>query len=101
MTLSSTSAGGRFFASVLGISIRHTGGSASAVNFRRTTTPGRLAFRLVDSIGSSTGPLFERLMITLADSVVGVGRVDIDTPDRKSTRLNSSHSQNSYSPFCF
>src|SRR5438132_322896 len=79
MTLSSTSAGGRFFASVLGISIRHTGGSASAVNFRRTTTPGRLAFRLVDSIGSSTGPLFERLMITLADSVVGVGRFDIDT----------------------
>jgi len=79
MTLSSTSAGGRFFASVLGISIRHTGGSASALNFRRTTTPGRLAFRLVDSIGSSTGPLFERLMITLADSVVGVGRFDIDT----------------------
>src|SRR5438046_6629906 len=79
MTLSSTSAGGRFFASVLGISIRHTGGSASAVNFRRTTTPGRLAFRLVDSIGSPTGPLVERLMITLADSVVGVGRFDIDT----------------------
>jgi len=77
MTLGSPS-GGRYFASVLGISIRHEGGAATALNYRNTAT-GRLAFRLVDSIGSRTGPVFERLMVTLPDSVVGVGRFDIDT----------------------
>ena len=77
MTLSGPS-GGRYFASVLGISIRHEGGAATALNYRNTAT-GRLAFRLVDSLGSRTGTIFERLMITLPDSVVGIGRFDIDT----------------------
>jgi len=77
MTLGSPS-GGRFFESVVGISIRHEGGAATALNYRNTTT-GKLAFRLVDSIGSLSGPVFERLMITLPDSVVGIGRFSIDT----------------------
>jgi hypothetical protein len=77
MTLG-TPSGGRFFTSVLGTAIRHEGGAAMALNYRKPTT-GRLAFRLVDSIGSFTGPIFERLMITLPDSIVGVGRFTIDT----------------------
>ena len=77
MTLSGPS-GGRFFASVLGITIRHQGGGATAQNYRNTTT-GRLAFRLVDSVGSRTAPVFERLMITLRDSVLDIGRFEIDT----------------------
>ena len=77
MTLSGPS-GGRFFASVVGITIRHQGGGATAQNYRNTTT-GRLAFRLVDSVGSRTAPVFERLMITLPDSVVDIGRFEIDT----------------------
>src|SRR5947207_1893761 len=77
MTLSGPS-GGRFFASVVGITIRHQGGGATAQNYRNTTT-GKLAFRLVDSVGSRTGPVFERLMITLPDSVVEIGRFEIDT----------------------
>jgi len=77
MTLSGPS-GGRFFASVVGITIRHQGGGATAQNYRNTTT-GRLAFRLVDSVGSRTAPVFERLMITLRDSVLDIGRFEIDT----------------------
>ena len=77
MTLTGPS-GGRFFASVVGITIRHQGGGATAQNYRNTTT-GRLAFRLVDSVGSRTAPVFERLMITLRDSVLDVGRFEIDT----------------------
>jgi len=77
MTLGGPS-GGRFFASVLGITIRHSGGGATGLNYRNTTT-GKLQFRLVDSIGSRTGPVFERLMVTLPDSVVGIGRFEIDT----------------------
>ena len=77
MTLGGPS-GGRFFASVLGITIRHAGGGAVALNYRNTTT-GKLPFRLVDSVGSRTAPVFERLMVTLPDSVVGIGRFEIDT----------------------
>ncbi len=77
MTLGGPS-GGRFFASVLGITIRHAGGGAMALNYRNTTT-GKLPFRLVDSVGSRTAPVFERLMVTLPDSVVGIGRFEIDT----------------------
>src|SRR5213076_1265015 len=77
MTLSGPS-GGRFFASVVGITIRHRGGGAIAQNYLNTTT-GRLAFHLVDSVGSPTGPVFERLMITLRDSVLDIGRFEIDT----------------------
>jgi len=84
MTLSGPS-GGRFFASVLGITIRHAGGGATALNYRNTTT-GKLAFRLVDSIGSRTGPVFERLMVTLPDSVVGIGRFEIDTLNPQEAR---------------
>jgi len=79
------SSGGRFFASVLGITIRHAGGGAAALNYRNTTT-GRLAFRLVDSVGSRTGPVFERLMVTLPDSVVDIGRFEIDTLNPQEAR---------------
>jgi hypothetical protein len=89
MTLGSPS-GGRFFASVMGISIRHEGGAAAALNYQNTTT-GKLAFRLVDSIGSRTSTTFERLMITLRDSVVDIGRFDIDTlnPQEATGRLDA------------
>src|SRR2546430_11804180 len=33
-------------------------------------------------------------------SLAAAGRPDADDPDRKSTRLNSSHSQISYAVFC-
>src|SRR2546427_2351188 len=34
------------------------------------------------------------------DELVGAGAADGKSPDRKSTRLNSSHSQISYAVFC-
>src|SRR5256886_4703963 len=77
--------GGRFFASVAGITIRHQGGGAVALNYRNTTT-GKLPFRLVDSVGSRTAPVFERLMITLPDSVVDIGRFEIDTLNPQEAR---------------
>jgi len=84
MTLGGPS-GGRFFASVLGITIRHAGGGAVALNYRNTTT-GKLPFRLVDSVGSRTAPVFERLMVTLPDSVVDIGRFEIDTLNPQEAR---------------
>src|SRR5438034_4351445 len=133
---------------VVGTAIRHEGGAAYAMNYSRTDR--KHAFRLTDSLISADSTFYERLMITLPDSVITTQTVAIDSmnpqeasvslgtlnaicnplrpwglwssvlpipgiraysnlvyppfgttdSDRKSTRLNSSHTVISYAVFC-
>src|SRR5688572_31851187 len=61
-------------------------------------------FRHRSAYGPTGGPLQEALcMRVLAESLLkraAGGAVRTSMPDRKSTRLNSSHSQKSYAVFC-
>src|SRR5689334_23559428 len=58
---------------------------------RSTLFPYTTLFRSVAGTGQATGA---------ADRVFGVAEVAEGRPDRKSTRLNSSHSSISYGVFC-
>src|SRR5688572_32698312 len=78
-----------------------------------TLFPYTTLFRSRDALGHSYRELHDRLGLTtlmvkhdiaeallLADRVVVLIGGRIRAEDRKSTRLNSSHSQNSYPVFC-
>src|SRR2546427_5684480 len=72
---------------------------------RSTLFPYTTLFRSdLDPVGAGDGALIDRLARFRAGSHgggVGVGgRRAVDHRDRKSTRLNSSHSQISYAVFC-
>jgi hypothetical protein len=73
MTLSGT-AGGRGLFTVLGTAIRHSDGPAGASHYVRRD--GAFAFRLVDSLGGSDS---DRVVITLRDSITGIGTFPIDS----------------------
>jgi hypothetical protein len=67
--------GGKVFFSILGTVVTHVGGSATAVNYRRTDN--HLAFRLSGTHPSSVSR--QTLQITLPDSVVVTGSYPIDS----------------------
>jgi hypothetical protein len=67
--------GGKFFFSVLGTVITHVGGSAKALNYRRSN--GRLAFRLSGTHLSSISQ--QTFYVTLPDSVVAADSFPIDS----------------------
>ncbi len=75
MTLSDTT-GGRGFFTVLGTAIRHEGGPALALNYRKFGDT--LAFRLVDSLIVGND-FYERLTITLRFGLDSTGSFDIDS----------------------
>jgi hypothetical protein len=67
--------GGKFFFSVLGTVVTHVGGTAKALNYRRSD--GKLAFRLS---GTHPGGVSQQqFYITLPDSVVAADSLPIDS----------------------
>src|SRR2546427_7977779 len=56
-----------------------------------------LAFEFFDAFVFGLGGFW----FDLDDGIFRSGLFSLDNRDRKSTRLNSSHSQNSYAVFCF
>src|SRR5690349_23015259 len=61
-----------------------------------TLFPYTTLFRSVSVRGQVSGNVTARRRLTLG----GSGRLNGDEPDRKSTRLNSSHVEISYAVFC-
>src|SRR5207245_1884110 len=68
---------------------RHEGGAAYAMNYSRTDR--KHAFRLTDSLISADSTFYERLMITLPDSVIATQTVAIDSmnPQEASVSLGT------------
>src|SRR2546430_11248489 len=64
----------------------------------------RPAFILLDEPFAGVDPIavldIQRIIRFLKERGIGVHRDRVDAGDRKSTRLNSSHSQISYAVFC-
>ncbi len=77
VTIPSATGGGLFYMTVVGTAIRHEGGWAYAMNYMKTN--GKHAFRLTDSLISADSTFYERLMITLPDSVITTRAVAIDS----------------------
>src|SRR2546427_6262341 len=69
---------------------------------RSTLFPYTTLFRSAQEINdlSDESPLEDRLWTQLKRIGLSAERQDFITADRKSTRLNSSHSQISYAVFC-
>ena len=70
--------GGRFYMTILGTAIRHEGGAARAMNYLKADGLHR-GFRLTDSLFNADTTFYEKLQITLPDSVIGTGPFEIDT----------------------
>jgi len=89
VTVPSATGGGQFFMTVVGTAIRHEGGAAYAMNYSRTDR--KHAFRLTDSLISADSTFYERLMITLPDSVITTQTVAIDSmnPQEASVSLGT------------
>jgi hypothetical protein len=89
MSLTDTLGSGKFFMTAFGTAIRHQSGGALALNYARLN--GKLAFRLVDTLTSST--VDERVLITVPDSVQGPRLFEIDSisPQEATSTISTLH----------
>lgn len=94
LTLTDTTGQGHFFMTVLGTAIRHEGGPAVALNYRKSN--GQLGFRLADSLINGGTTLYDRLYVTLGDSVIATGTFHIDSITPQEAAISIS----ALDPYC-
>ena len=96
VTLTDTAETGRSFMTVFGTAIRHQRGVPLARNYRRLNF--NQAFQLADTVYQTptSGAIYERVLITLPDSVLGPGTFEIDSisPQQATTQISQ------LSPYC-
>ncbi len=75
MSLTDTSADGKFYMTAFGTGIRHQSGGAFAEHYPKRN--GKLAFRMVDTLTRNAAK--DTVLITLRDSILGPGTFEIDS----------------------
>jgi len=103
LTINDTSEAGHFFMTATGTAIRHQGGPAVALNYLKLNGIN-LAFRLTDSLISADSSQYEKVILTLKDSVIAAGTFDLDSinPQEAVTQISQLNAFcNPHRPWAF